>query len=139
MTNWLNRLGSAVALCLTGFLFACSEAKPGVSSTTVAAKMVAASGDVMRVHYIDVDQGNAALVEFKCAAILIDAGSEMKGQVSAKLMNYLDNFFARRPDLNRTFAAVYITHTHTDHNASLRAVVEQFTVSNYIHNVGMGT
>ena len=88
----------------------------------------------MRVHYIDVDQGNAALVEFKCAAILIEAGGEVKGQVSKKLMSYLDSFFARRSDLNKTLAAVYITHTHTDHNTSLRAVVEKCKVSNYIHN-----
>jgi beta-lactamase superfamily II metal-dependent hydrolase len=33
-------------------------------------------GDAMRLHVIDVGQGDATLVEFPCAAILVDTGGE---------------------------------------------------------------
>jgi len=91
------------------------------------------SGDTMKVHYIDVGQGNSALVEFSCGAVLIDAGGESPDSTQA-LLKYLDDFFARRTDLNKTLNAIFITHTHVDHNRSLRSVVEKYTVQNYIHN-----
>jgi competence protein ComEC len=134
MASHLHRIGHALALAMVAFLAACSEAERPKTAAVKAAPTIAAdalSGDVMRVHYIDVGQGNAALVEFKCAAILIDAGGEE--QSPPKLTTYLEDFFARRPDLNRTLAAIYITHTHVDHNVSLRRVVERYTVHNYIH------
>jgi competence protein ComEC len=95
----------------------------------------AAPGDRMRVHYINVEQGNAALLEFPCGAVLIDAGGrERLASASQHLLDYLTAFFARRPDLNKHLAAVFITHTHSDHNSNLRMVAEAFTVDNYIHN-----
>ena len=69
----------------------------------------------MKVHYIDVGQGNAALVEFSCGAVLIDAGGG-NDDVAETLTTYPDDFFNRRSDLNRTLDAVFITHTHVDHN-----------------------
>ena len=133
-----SRLARVLALGLTAFLFACSDANQPKSGAAPAPAPVSATltaagfaGDVMRVHYIDMDQGNATLVEFKCAAILIDAGGEKESP--PKLIKYLDDFFAKRPDLNRTLAAIYITHTHIDHNVSLDDVVKRYTVHNYIH------
>ncbi|MCB4859171.1 MBL fold metallo-hydrolase [Sphingobium sp. PNB] len=97
--------------------------------TPVAARPVAA----MAVHYIDVDQGAAALVEFPCAAILIDAGG--RGTAAGDhLLAYLDAFFARRPDLKKGLAAVFVTHTHVDHNSNLRRIAERFSIGGYIHN-----
>ncbi|TMJ12395.1 MAG: MBL fold metallo-hydrolase [Alphaproteobacteria bacterium] len=89
--------------------------------------------DRLQVHYIDVDQGNAALVEASCGAVLIDAGGGTPA-AGQHLIDYLTAFFARRPDLNRHLAAVFITHTHLDHNSNLRRVAEAFTVERYIHN-----
>jgi competence protein ComEC len=89
--------------------------------------------DRLRVHYIDVDQGNAELLEFPCGAILIDAGGRGL-EASKHLIDYLTAFFARRPDLNRHLAAVFVTHTHIDHNSNLRRVAEAFTVDRYVHN-----
>ncbi len=65
--------------------------------------LVAAAADgqeVMRVHYIDVGQADAALLEFPCGAILIDAGAQDANHVTI-LTNYLTNFFQRRTDLNK--------------------------------------
>ena len=80
--------------------------------------------ETMFAHYIDVDQGDATLLEFPCGAILIDAG----GQTSAStthLVDFLTDFFAnRRPDLNWRLDAIFITHNHVDHTLSLREVTE---------------
>ena len=93
----------------------------------------ALASDRIAVHYINVDQGAAALLEFPCAAVMIDAGGR-GDEASAHLIAYLDAFFARRPDLNRRLAAIYITHTHIDHNSNLQAVAQRYGVGVYIHN-----
>ena len=85
----------------------------------------------MAVHYIDVDQGASALVEFPCGAILIDAGG--RGQAAGyHLIAYLDAFFQRRPELNRTIAALFVTYPHIDHMENLQRVVERYRVAQYI-------
>ncbi len=91
------------------------------------------SGPTIKVHYIDVDQGAAALVELPapCGAVLIDAGGFGEA-ADDHLIAYLQEFFARRPDLGNRLAAVYITHSHLDHNMSLRRIVETFQVGRYI-------
>lgn len=87
----------------------------------------------MSVHYIDVDQGASALLEFSCGAVLVDAGGRGP-TASAHLMAYLEAFFARRPDLHRTLATVFITHTHIDHNSNLRLIAQAFHIGGYVHN-----
>ncbi len=74
-------------------------------------------GDQMVVHFIDVGQGDAELLEFSCAAVLIDSGGEKTADVDgrANLVAYLDAFFQRRADLARTLALVVLSHPHIDH------------------------
>ena len=102
-------------------------------------------GNQMVAHFIDVDQGAAALLEFPCGAVLIDAGGfgppfvppnrpSDAGPIGDHLIDYLNRFFARRTDLNRTLSAVFISHAHVDHNRYLQRVVEGFTVRGYVHN-----
>lgn len=88
---------------------------------------------VMYARYIDMDQGNATLLEFSCGAVLIDAGGE-SGASTQRLLEYLDGFFNRRKDLHRTLAGIIITHNHPDHTRSLEEVAEHFTVLNFIEN-----
>jgi beta-lactamase superfamily II metal-dependent hydrolase len=90
--------------------------------------------DELVVHFIDVDQGNAALLEFPCAAVLIDVGG--RGDAAAgHLVSYIDRFFDLRTDLHRRFAAVFVTHTHIDHNSNLRRLIDgRYQVGSYIHN-----
>lgn len=92
-----------------------------------------APGDVAIAHFIDMDQGNATLLEFPCGAILIDAGGRTTAD-GDHLLAYLNAFFGRRTDLDRRLAAIFITHTHIDHNRALKRVAENFSVSGYIHN-----
>jgi competence protein ComEC len=73
--------------------------------------------DWMAAHFIDVGQGEAVLLEFSCGAALVDTGGEVDNHMdgNAKLMAYLQAFFARRGDLNNTLDVVFLTHAHADH------------------------
>jgi beta-lactamase superfamily II metal-dependent hydrolase len=100
-----------------------------------------AANDVMRVHYINMGQGNSTLLEFACGAVLIDAGGQNQTTTDG-LVAYLKAFFARRTDLHNTISTILITHTHIDHNRALESVVENFTVDNYVfngHTAGSGS
>lgn len=90
----------------------------------------------LRMHVIDIGQGAATLFEFPCAAVLVDTGGESTSDFDSlkALKNYLEAFFARRTDLNRTFAAVFITHPHIDHTRGLPLVMKDFTVQHLVTN-----
>src|SRR5262245_13896402 len=72
------------------------------------------SAQEMRVHFIDVGQGASTLVEFPCAAILIDSGGETNSEYNGDdaLTKYLDGFFARRTDLKKTLHSLILSHPH---------------------------
>ena len=80
----------------------------------------------MRVHLINVGQGFAALIEFPCAAILVDAGGETNSLYNSSdaLKAYLDDFFARRTDLHNTLQCVYLTHPHKDHTLGVPVILQ---------------
>lgn len=97
----------------------------------------------MRAHFIDVGQGDATLLEFPCAAVMIDAGTQHPSR-NTRLVNYMESFFNRRSDLNRTIHTLFVTHTHIDHNRALRWLIKErpdsttsgsrFAVDYYVHN-----
>jgi len=88
----------------------------------------------MRLHLIDVGQGAATLLEFPCAAMLVDTGGEQNELFDAvpALTEYLDAFFAGRPDLERTLALLVITHPHIDHLRGVPALLERYRVLNVV-------
>ncbi len=89
----------------------------------------------MRVHLINVGQGCATLIEFPCAAILIDAGGENNQfcHSADSLKAYLDNFFDRRTDLNHTLQCVYLTHPHIDHTRGVSLLLQPpFVIKNAV-------
>jgi beta-lactamase superfamily II metal-dependent hydrolase len=87
----------------------------------------------MAVHYIDVDQGAAALLEFPCGAVMIDAGG--RGPAAKQhLLDYLHTFFTRRTDLHNRIATIFLTHTHIDHDSNLKAVTQAFDVRGFVDN-----
>lgn len=92
-----------------------------------------AGPDRVAVHYINVDQGSAALLEFPCGAILIDAGGRT-GASTTHLIAYLNSFFARRTDLGRRLDAIFLSHNHQDHDRALLGVAQTFRVGGYVHN-----
>ena len=80
----------------------------------------------MVLHFIDVGQGDATVLEFACGAVLIDTGGESDGitEGAAALMRWLDRFFNRRTDLRRTLNAVVLSHPHIDHTRGARLLIE---------------
>jgi competence protein ComEC len=88
--------------------------------------------DHIAVHYINVDQGGSALLEFPCGAILIDAGG--RGTAAGDhLVQYLKAFFDRRTDLHRRLDAVFLTHPHSDHFVNLKKVVGEASDTSAYH------
>src|SRR5688572_17277402 len=89
----------------------------------------------MRVHLINVGQGCATLIEFPCAAILIDAGGEQNPfcRSTDSLKAYLEGFFERRQDLNHTLHCVYLTHPHIDHTRGVNVLLNSpFVIKNAV-------
>ena len=109
------------------------------SSMLMFCFFVAAShvqGQNMQVHFINVGQGSATLIEFPCGVILIDTGGETNElfQSSDALIAYLDDFFLKRPDLNSSIDLLIISHPHLDHTQSIRDVADRYTIKNAITN-----
>jgi len=120
--------------------------KKMLAGTILMALLCARPGraeDAMKVHVIDVGQGSATLVEFPCAAILIDTGGERSPAEEWKsatfdgaerLAQYLAAFFARRGDLHGKLEALYLTHPHIDHTRGAPQVIEAYKPENVVFN-----
>lgn len=108
--------------------FVCLLAPSSLSAAAPAASPAPASR--MRVHFIDVGQGAATLVELPCGAMLIDTGGEENSEYHGvpALLAYLEAFFARRTDLRRTLDVLWLTHPHIDHVRGAPAVLKTFPV-----------
>ena len=88
----------------------------------------------MRVHLINVGQGLATLVEFPCAAVLIDAGGESNPLFNSTdaLDSYLKEFFSKRADLENTLHCVYLTHPHKDHTFGVPVLLQSYSIKNVV-------
>lgn len=88
----------------------------------------------LRVHFVNVGQGAATLVELPCGAMLVDTGGELGAQFdsNAALSAYLDAFFSRREDLHRTLDLLVFTHPHIDHVRGAVTVLTEYTVKNIV-------
>ncbi len=95
-----------------------------------------ASSQTMQVHVIDIGQGAATLVEFPCAAILVDTGGEENPGFDSnpELVAYLDGFFNRRSDLNKTLHSLILTHPHIDRTRGVDDVLARYKILNAVTN-----
>jgi competence protein ComEC len=97
----------------------------------------------MSAHYINVGQAESILLEFKTAAVLIDAGGEDTGDNRDRdhLIDYLNAFFSRRTDLRdsagrRVIYSLIVSHPHIDHTRHLMAIMNNFRVKNFVGGGG---
>lgn len=77
----------------------------------------------LRVHFIDVGQGDASLIQFNSKSILIDAGPD---ENSSNLIKYLKSCKVETLDY------VIATHPHEDHIGAMDEVLDKFKVNNFI-------
>ena len=77
----------------------------------------------LSVHFIDVGQGDAILIDFGDTEILIDGGDRSPGVVTY-LSDYVDG----------AIEVIVATHPHADHIGGLIAVLEQYEVEEIWHN-----
>jgi len=85
----------------------------------------------VRVHFIDVGQGDATLIEAPCGTVLIDAGGENE-QTTEHLLKTLDAVFAKRED--KRLDLLLLTHPHIDHLRAIPEVLERYRPRNIIDN-----
>ncbi len=71
----------------------------------------------LQVHFIDVGQGDAILIDYGTTEVLIDAGEKSPG-VTDYLKKYVDGHLE----------AIVATHPHSDHIGGLIAVLDEYTV-----------
>ena len=81
--------------------------------------------DQLKIHYIDVGQGDSILIQNEDAAILIDGGTNESGD---KLLKYLEEQGVE------TLNYVIATHPHEDHIGGLDEVISTI---NIVENVWM--
>lgn len=78
--------------------------------------------DETAVHFIDVGQGDSALLLSGGQAVLVDAGTEESG---AAVVRYLEDL-----GVTRLYAAV-ATHPHADHIGGMAQVLDTFSVEHF--------
>ena len=112
--------------------------------TTLRSRSRSRAEAEMFVHFVDVGQGDGAIVEFPCGVAVIDVGGEFSsgtGSVDGgKLfVDYLTNFFSERPHLRNTIDVVFLTHPHADHLKGTSRLFDQngnskFTIKAVVDN-----
>lgn len=113
-------LGIVLALI---FLVSCSESTIVSSeSETINKDSLKVDGD-LKIHYIDVGQGDCILVQTKQNTLLIDAGENNQGK---KVITYLEKLGIQKLDY------VIGTHPHSDHIGGLDEVINRFEIGNVI-------
>jgi len=91
-------------------------------STTPSPEPTSPTGE-LKVHFIDVGQGDAILIDLEDTEILIDGGDRSPG-VTGYLNQYVDG----------PLEVMVATHPHADHIGGLIAVLDAFEVDQVWHN-----
>lgn len=77
---------------------------------------------LMEVHFIDVGQGDAILVQVNEKNLLIDSGPK---ENSSNLFNYLNSLHINKLDY------VIATHPHEDHIGNMYSVIKKFNIGKF--------
>ena len=95
----------------------------------LAALVLGDAGPPIRLHALDVGQGDAFLVEVSGRMLLVDGGPD-----PARLLAELG---ATLPPWRRRIDVVALTHAHADHANGLFAVLERYEVGLAIEPIGL--
>jgi len=83
----------------------------------------------LRVHFIDVGQGDAILIDLGELEVLIDGGKQT-ATVEEQLLSYLNRY------VDGELEAMIVTHPHYDHVGGLSAVLDSFDVGRAVFQNG---
>ena len=111
-------LGIIIAVILAFFAY---EAKDIITENVDVSEF--AKGDAVYVHFIDVGQGSATLIQEGTSGILIDAGEKDYGQV---VVDYLEEVGIT------SLEYVVASHPHSDHIGGLDEVIYAFPTYNVV-------
>ncbi len=78
--------------------------------------------DPLKVHFIDVGQGDSIFIQIKNKNILIDAGESKE---APSVVNYLKTYKVNKLDY------VFLTHPHEDHLGGLSEVIDTFEIGKF--------
>ncbi len=113
-------LSLSLALLLSTFSLGCKQANAmGTTNKETTNTQVTSLND-MKVHYIDVGQGDSELIQIGNQNILIDAGCN-----DNKALNYLKSQGINRLDY------VIATHPHEDHIGGMTSVINNFEIGEF--------
>jgi competence protein ComEC len=108
------------------------------TTAPVATKFTCGDGAPMKVHFYDVGQGLAALVELPTGQlVLVDAGeSPTRAGCGKVCAGWNDRFLEQlsRDVAGRTISLLWITHPHSDHIGGAASVMQSNEVAVYADN-----
>lgn len=114
----IKLIGIIIAIVLAFFAY---EAKDIVTVNVDVSEF--AKGDAVYVHFIDVGQGSATLIQRGTTGVIIDAGEKDYGQV---VVDYLTDVGIAELEL------AVASHPHSDHIGGLDEVLNTFPVDKVI-------
>ena len=82
----------------------------------------------LKVHFIDVGQGDSCVIEFPDGRnMIIDAGDNKK-EVKSKLKSYIDNNIRKNDEGKVVFDYAIMTHSDSDHIGSFDTIYDNYVV-----------
>ncbi|WP_238904274.1 ComEC/Rec2 family competence protein [Clostridium sp. YIM B02506] len=104
----------AFLILLSSFLFSCDLASIDKSDSETS--------NMVKVHFIDVDQGDAILIQYKDKNMLIDSSTQ---KAEDKFLDYLKKLNIKK------FDAVIATHPDEDHIGNMDEVIKKYSITNF--------
>ncbi len=122
MKKNLKSLICILMLLFSTLLISCSNTSSNVQNNISNNKNTTSSTSKMLVHYINVGQGDAELIQVNGKNMLIDAGPRSNEK---DIVSYLDKLKIKKLDY------VIATHPHEDHIGNMAAIISKYEIGKF--------